>query len=64
MKDCHREIENEFAMLEGNLNRLCVTTDVRELLEMRDWAKRRIDRILELRISWLMQTNEPTMNKK
>ncbi len=64
MKDYHSKVENEFAMLEGNLNRLCITTDVRELLEMRDWAKRRIERILELRISWLMQTNEPTMNKR
>lgn len=40
-------VEHELSMLQGNINRMCVTTDEKELSDMRDWAKRRIDRIFD-----------------
>jgi hypothetical protein len=39
------KIRSEIDMLQGNINRMCVTTDEKELKDMRDWAKRRIDNI-------------------
>lgn len=48
-------IHNEIIMLEGNINRLCVATDEKELEEMRDWAKKRIDIIFEYRVTVLKE---------
>lgn len=43
-----RIIHNEKDMLNGNINRMCVTDDWRELLEMRDFAIRRIKHIYQV----------------
>ena len=43
------EILLEMDMLEGTVNRMCVTHDKKELEDMRDWAKRRIDKIFNYR---------------
>jgi hypothetical protein len=43
------EIREEAEMLRGNINRMRITTNEKELAEMRDWAKRRIDRIFSCR---------------
>jgi hypothetical protein len=45
MNNSSDKIRNEIAMLQGNINRMCVTTDEKELNDMRDWAKLRIDNI-------------------
>ena len=37
----------EIDMLDGNISRMCLTVDEEELCSMRDWAKRRIDRIFD-----------------
>lgn len=43
-----RIIHNEKDMLEGNINRMCVTDDCSELLAMRDFAIRRIKHIYQV----------------
>lgn len=43
-----RKLKNELDMLQGNINRMCVTDDEEELLSMQEWAKTRIDRIYSL----------------
>lgn len=40
-----QELEIEIDMLQGNINRMCVTDDDAELASMQQWAKRRIDQI-------------------
>lgn len=40
-----RCIENEFDMLKGNINRMCVTDDIKELYKQADFAVRRIFKI-------------------
>lgn len=42
-------LKNEVDLLIGNINRMCVTTDEKELEDMRDWAKRRIDTLFNIR---------------
>lgn len=37
-------------MLEGNIARICVSKDVEEIKIMRDWAKKRVDMIVQMRI--------------
>ena len=43
------ELGKEVAMLRGDINRMCLATEEDELSAMRDWAKRRIDRIFDFR---------------
>lgn len=38
-------LKQELDMLQGNINRMCVTSDEEELISMQQWAKRRIDNI-------------------
>lgn len=40
-----QKLEIEIDMLQGNINRMCVTGDDAELASMQQWAKKRIDRI-------------------
>lgn len=44
-----KELFIETDLLEGNVNRMCVTKDEKELVNMRDWAIKRIERIFEYR---------------
>ncbi len=37
-------------MLQGNINRMCVTKDMAELKEMKEWAIKRINNIFYKRI--------------
>ena len=38
-------------MLQGNINRMCVTHDMKELNDMRAWAEARIAEIFEMNCS-------------
>lgn len=42
-------IRNEIDMLQGNINRMAVTDDEKELKIMREYAELRIKRIFQLR---------------
>lgn len=41
------EVRNEYDMLKGNINRMFLADDVKELLIMYDFAKQRIEKIYE-----------------
>ena len=43
-----QRIENEFDMLKGNINRMCVTDDIEELYKQSDFARHRILKIENL----------------
>lgn len=51
-----RVLKNELDMLQGNINRMCVTDDEEELLSMQEWAKMRIDTIYSLNKQRLEET--------
>lgn len=38
-------IENECDMLKGNINRMCVADDIRELYKQADFARHRLQKI-------------------
>lgn len=40
-----RDLERDLDILQGNINRMCVTDDEQELISMQQWAKKRIDSI-------------------
>jgi hypothetical protein len=40
----------EFEMLQGNINRMCVTNDAEELKEMMGYAEERLKEIYNLRL--------------
>ena len=42
-----QELYNEVDMLEGNINRMCVTDDIKELCNMIEYARVRIERIYQ-----------------
>ena len=46
-----QRIENEFDMLKGNINRMCVTDDIKEFYRQADFAVRRIFKIENIAIS-------------
>lgn len=46
----YQELLNESHMLEGNINRLMVTKDLKELLAMYAFAKFRLDKIFQSRL--------------
>lgn len=56
-------INNEMDMLRGNLNRMCVTSDVQELDKMKEWALIRIDKIYNTKLEILMQENAEKLDK-
>lgn len=41
------ELDNEIDLLEGNINRMCVTTNLVELCDMAMWAQKRIENIYD-----------------
>lgn len=51
VKMTRQELYNEIGMLNGNVNRMCVTDDVKELESMKDWAVKRIQTIYEENLS-------------
>lgn len=46
-----QRIENEFDMLKGNINRMCVTDDIKEFYRQADFAVRRIFKIENIAMS-------------
>jgi hypothetical protein len=48
MSDFLDEIRNTEDMLKGNINRMCVTNDIKELRDMCNHAKRRIQHIYDM----------------
>lgn len=53
-----KELYNETDMLQGNINRMCVTDDVKELISMFKVVSKRIDKIFELNYERLKGENE------
>ena len=51
-----RIIYNEKDMLEGNINRMCVTDDMDELLSMKNFAMKRIERIFQVNYERLTES--------
>jgi len=47
----------EVDSLRGNINRMCVTRDEKELVDMREVAKWRIDKIFEIRQGEIREAN-------
>ena len=52
------EIFDLTKMLEGNINRMCVTNDEEELLSMYNWALDRISMLFEIRSKEIQIKNE------
>ena len=53
-----RRIENECDMLKGNINRMCVTDDIKELYKQADFAVRRIFKIENIAVSRFADQNK------
>lgn len=53
-----RCVENEFDMLKGNINRMCVTDDIKELYKQADFAVRRIFKIENIAVSRFADQNK------
>lgn len=53
-----RCVENEFDMLKGNINRMCVTDDIKELYKQVDFAVRRIFKIENIAVSRFADQNK------
>ena len=51
-------IENECDMLKGNINRMCVTDDIKELYKQADFAVRRIFKIENITMSRFTDQNK------
>ena len=46
----HKELINECDMLKGNINRMMVTKDPKELLRMYEFAEQRLQKIHKARV--------------
>lgn len=55
-------IENECDMLKGNINRMCVTDDIKELYKQADFAVRRIFKIENIAMSRFADQNKEVQN--
>lgn len=53
-----QEIRNEIDMLQGNINRMCVTNDITELGTHFTVAKQRIDEILKYNMKRILKQQE------
>lgn len=53
-----QEIKNEINMLQGNLNKMCITTSVEELDKMYDVAIRRVIKIHQCRLGKIKEQEE------
>lgn len=49
----HKELINEADMLKGNINRMMVTKDSKELLRMYEFAEMRLQKIHKARVAEL-----------
>lgn len=50
----NKELRNEIDMLQGNINRMCVTDDVQELFSMHCYAEDRLRRIFKINYKKLL----------
>lgn len=57
-----REVTNEKNMLDGNINRMCVTKDIEELENMFVFAEKRVQRIYQYNLNRL-KINESEAEK-
>ncbi len=46
-----QELYDEIGMLNGNVNRMCVTDSIDELNSMKEWAEKRIKKLFESNLS-------------
>lgn len=46
-----QELYDEIGMLNGNVNRMCVTDIIDELNSMKEWAEKRIKKLFESNLS-------------
>ena len=54
----HKELINEADMLKGNINRMMVTKDPKELLRMYEFAEQRLQKIHKARVAELDEAVE------
>ena len=54
----HKELLNECDMLQGNINRMMVTKDPKELLRMYEFAEMRLQKIHKTRVKELDELEE------
>lgn len=52
------EIREQEEMLKGNINRMCVTDSLQELVEQKNFAEFRIARILNINYNRLRESEE------
>lgn len=57
-KMTHQELLNECDMLQGNVNRMMVTKDIRELVRMHEFAEMRLQKIHKWRVKELVAKME------
>ena len=46
-----QELYDEIGMLNGNVNRMCVTDSIDELNSMKEWAEKRIQKLFKSNLS-------------
>lgn len=56
----HKELMNEAEMLKGNINRMMVTDDKNELINMYSFALRRLEKIYRERVYVLWEVESET----
>ena len=56
----HKELMNEADMLQGNINRMVVTDDKNELMDMYVFALRRLEKIFRERVYVLWEVESET----
>jgi len=56
----HKELMNEAEMLQGNINRMMVTDDKNELINMYSFALRRLEKIYRERVYVLWEVESET----
>lgn len=56
----HKELMNEADMLRGNINRMMVTDDKNELINMYSFALRRLEKIFRERIDVVFEVESET----
>ena len=54
----HKELMNECDMLKGNINRMMVTKNPKELLRMYEFAEQRLQKIHKARVAELDEAEE------
>ena len=54
----YKELMNECDMLKGNINRMMVTKDPKELLRMYEFAEQRLQKIHKARVAELDETEK------